>query len=534
MSGRKRRIKNFVAATVAVVCLMSLRAAAQEPGPQGKQGTVSDDDFISLHQQIKELKDPTFRAFLTIRLLSWESAEASATRRQAAMEVATQGVTDLCEHQAEIWTPTASWLYEGFVKQIKTLRSSEDTPVEICKLKSEPTNKSARDLSSGIKMLSDPETNAAGLNLAKSAILSGQVPAETILGQLLRLQASHSPHLSELLSAVLSLEEKQPGWLRLQIMPFFSPVFFEKSTPPEISTRFLFVAVRTIRMSDEQLGDPMVRSSVIALLNVIAGPAKRLTPALYIEIASRVGALTIPGQNSTEARVAADERIDKASDQLEQLIAEAKSASDKRLKEHFFFRAARLAKEKGQLSKGVDLAINVASDSDAWLNEFLFEIVSLGIKRKSPRDAAYAISKMTRPLERARAFSLLGEYYGENHENVKSREAFEQSARLLKLVDSNNEKVRVSLSLAESVLKYDPADAYEIFREAVKAINKLPSPEQDNEKIGYVKLMPVAEDLIRSFSVLATRENQTAINLASEIKLSELRLSALSGTYRIH
>jgi hypothetical protein len=203
----------------------------------------------------------------------------------------------------------------------------------------------------------------------------------------------------------------------------------------------------------------------------------------------------------------------------------------KQLKEHFFFRAARLAKEKGQLRRSVDLAINVANDSDVWLNEFLLEIVSLGLKSMTPRDATYAISKMTRPLERARAFRLLGEYYGENQENVRSKEAFNQSARLLKLVDSSNEKVRISLSLAEIVLKYEPADAYEVFREAVKAINRLPSPELDNEKIGYVKLLPVAEDLIRSFSVLATHENQTAINLAAEIKLSELRLSALTGAY---
>jgi len=47
----------------------------------------------------------------------------------------------------------------------------------------------------------------------------------------------------------------------------------------------------------------------------------------------------------------------------------------------------------------------------------------------------------------------------------------------------------------------------------------------------YLNLLPVAEDLIRSFRLLATRENQMATNLAAEIKLSELRLAALSGAY---
>jgi hypothetical protein len=101
MQGHKSRIKSSIAGfIIAGVCLLSFPAAAQQTGPQSKQGTVSDDDFIRLHQQIKELKNPTFRAFLRIRLLSWESPEPGPMRRQAAIEVATQGVTDLCEHQS--------------------------------------------------------------------------------------------------------------------------------------------------------------------------------------------------------------------------------------------------------------------------------------------------------------------------------------------------------------------------------------------------------------------------------------------------
>jgi hypothetical protein len=58
--------------------------------------------FMRLNQQIKELKDPTFRALLRMRLVSWESPESGPVRRQAAMEVATQGITDLCDHQDQV------------------------------------------------------------------------------------------------------------------------------------------------------------------------------------------------------------------------------------------------------------------------------------------------------------------------------------------------------------------------------------------------------------------------------------------------
>ena len=54
---------------------------------------------------------------------------------------------------------------------------------------------------------------------------------------------------------------------------------------------------------------------------------------------------------------------------------------------------------------------------------------------------------------------------------------------------------------------------------------------QNDGKMYYVKLLPIAEDLIRSFRLLASREDETATRLAAEIKLSELRVSALTGMY---
>jgi hypothetical protein len=166
-----------------------------------------------------------------------------------------------------------------------------------------------------------------------------------------------------------------------------------------------------------------------------------------------------------------------------------------------------------------------------WLTEFLSEIVSIAVRKKSPADATYAISKMTQPLEKAKAFRLLGEYYVANQDTVKGKEAFAQAEKHLKDSANNNEKVKNSLLLAVSVLKYEPTAAYQLFSDAVKTINNLPAPEKDQEKMYFVTLMPLAEELMRSFRLLATSENQTATNLAAEIKLSELRLSALSGVY---
>ena len=525
------RTKSVIAGfIIAAACLLNLPTAAQQPGPQAPSGTISDDDLVKLNQQIKELKNATFRAFLRMRLLSWEAIDSAPTRRQAALQLATQGVTDLCDHQDEVWLPTASWLHESLIKQIKTLQSPEDTAVEPCVFKSESKTSSGSGFSSGIKMLSNPETTAAGMDLVKAAILSGQVSADALLGQLLSLNAAQSPQLPELLSTVLTLEEKQPGTLPLRLLPFFTSLFIDKSAPAEITIRFVSVAVRASRLPAEQLADPIARSSVNQLMNGIIGPARRFTPALYPEIASRLNSVDRTALGRAESRLAAQERIEKATDQLEQLITEADSTSDELLKTQYFFRAARLAKERGQFSKAIDLALKIGNDSQ-WLNEFLSEIVVLAIKKKSPNDATNAISKLTKPLVKVTAFRLVGEYYGANDDKVKSKDAFTQAAKQLKTVDVSVDKLRSSLTLAESVLKYEPEDAYELFRESVKAINTLPAPEKEQEKMGYVKLLPVAEDLIRAFRLLATQEDQTATTLATEIKLPELRLSALSGAY---
>ena len=43
--------------------------------------------------------------------------------------------------------------------------------------------------------------------------------------------------------------------------------------------------------------------------------------------------------------------------------------------------------------------------------------------------------------------------------------------------------------------------------------------------------MPVAEELIKSFRLMAGQDDAAALALAQDIKLSELRVSALSGVY---
>jgi hypothetical protein len=107
-------------------------------------------------------------------------------------------------------------------------------------------------------------------------------------------------------------------------------------------------------------------------LNSIVAPAQRLAPQLYPEIMGRLRSISSISAGITGDRLVAEERIQKAGDQLEQLITEANSATYEQLRTHFLARAAKLAKEQGQLSKAVDLEMQMPNAANsAWLNEFL-------------------------------------------------------------------------------------------------------------------------------------------------------------------
>jgi hypothetical protein len=125
----------------------------------------------------------------------------------------------------------------------------------------------------------------------------------------------------------------------------------------------------------------------------------------------------------------------------------------------------------------------------------------------------------------------LAKYYGDNNDPEKSRSALNDAGKILKQADSDNAKLKLTIGLAQITLATNPSAAYDVFRLAVDTINQLAPPEEEKKKTYYGALMPVAEDLIKSFRLMAGQDDAAALALAQDIKLSELRVSALSGVY---
>jgi hypothetical protein len=333
---------------------------------------------------------------------------------------------------------------------------------------------------------------------------------------------------------VLTVEEQKPGYLPLQLFPFIGGVFLAKSVPADIQARFIAMIVSRTRLSSEELTNSMVRSQVVNALQAIAEPSKSLAPALYPEVATRLNSLAPAAVALRAERQAAEDRIKTSSDQLEQLQSEAERTSDPNYRSGFLARAAGLALTQGKLRKAVDLAASAYGDTPSnsiYLDRALASVVSAAVKKEEPEVVVYAVSMMAKPLDKAKGLIVLCKYYAAAKEAEKTAAALRDAARALKDAEANNEKLSAAISLAKGFFEYDRAAAFDAFRQIVDTINKLPAPEKQKEKTYYISLMPIAEEVIKSFRLLAAQDESGAFTIAQDIKLAELRVSALSGVY---
>jgi len=138
---------------------------------------------------------------------------------------------------------------------------------------------------------------------------------------------------------------------------------------------------------------------------------------------------------------------------------------------------------------------------------------------------------MKKPLNKANGLIVLSKYYAGAKETEKTVAALHDAAKALKDAENNNEKLTAAMVLAKSFVAYDRVAAFDVYRQIVDTINKLPAPDKQKEKMYYISLMPIADELIKSFRLLAAQDESEAFAIAQDIKIAELRVSALSGVY---
>ena len=504
--------------------------------PVVENSSISDANFAVVAQDIRDLKRPEFRTLLRARLIELTKASDSAERRQASLTVATEALFDLCANQEEILLPQASWLYRQVTGAVKNFDpgGAETLAGKFSLKKDDSSSGASLDLSAALGMMNDPSRASSAKERAVAAILTGEVPATVLMGHLRMLQNTHPSDLAPLLSATLTVEDQKPGFIPLMLVSFFAVSFLANSTPADIQARFVSMAVRRTRLSPEELADSIVRSQVVTALQTISEPAKSLAPALYPEVAARLNSLAPAAAARLAEHQAVEDRIKTSSDQLEQMQSEADRTSDPNYRGSLLTRAARLALTQGKLRKAVDLFVagyGVQPSNATYLDASLEPVISAASKNGEPDVIIYAVSKMVKPLNKANGLIVLSKYYAGAKETEKTAAALHDAARALKDAENNKEKLTAAISLAKGFVAYDRAAAFDAFRQIVDTINKLPAPDKLKEKTYYLSLMPMADELIKSFRLLAAQDESGAFTIAQDIKVAELRVSALSGVY---
>lgn len=497
-------------------------------------GAISDANFIVIAQEIRDLKSPEFRAQLRAQLLSMIKASDSAERRHAALTVGTEALSDLRDNKDVVGLGVAGWLYESLAGALRKFGGDDaETMIARFALTKDEGPTPGKDLMAAVKSLSDPANADAAREKARAAILTGKVPAEAILGHLLALSKSNNPNLPDLLSAVLTVEERQTGFIPLNMLTFFTAVFLHPPASNDIQIRFLQAAVKSTRVPPANIPRPIADRTIVSVLRAILDSTKTIAPELYPEVAARLTSLGSSAVAEQPEREAVEARIKASPDQLEALQQEAERAGSEAARRSFLARAARLAFTQGKFRQAVDLEIKAYGDRSAndTVDPFFADVTTAALKQQQSDAAEYAVSKMIKGLIKAQSLLQLSKYYASIKDKEKSKSALTIALKLLDQAENNNDKLSVAISFAQGAIPVDSSIAYDAMRLTVETINKLPPRDNQKENLSYRSLMAHGRALVDAYRLFAAPDTTAALALAQDIKVPELRVSALLGTY---
>jgi hypothetical protein len=141
------------------------------------------------------------------------------------------------------------------------------------------------------------------------------------------------------------------------------------------------------------------------------------------------------------------------------------------------------------------------------------------------------LSKTTKALIKAQSLLQLSEYYASIKDKEKSKSALALGLKLLDQIENISDKLSVAIAFAQGAVPVDSSIAYEAMRLTVDTINKLPPRDNQKENTSYRSVLAHGRALVDAYRLFASPDTTAALALAQDIKLPELRVSALLGAY---
>lgn len=485
-----------------------------------------------LPARIKKVDDASVRVFLQLRLATFHWSELSEQSRDLARELTLSGLRDLDEHRSDLVPLWAESFRQDLLALLEVhapdlaarYKDGADTTEKVT-----PGN----PYEVAYAMLRTKGQTALAVQTLTRAINGGEPPTMTISYFLSELQRQDPSLVPQVLSGILSQEERKPGTLSVELLFWLLDPYVWRNNRDDIKRRFLLVAVAATAES-YQWSDLGQLTNAFNLLRVTVPLTQTLIPGIYPQAAAQLATVRARLPNDTIERSAIAERLRQSEDTLSQMITEANSASSPSLKNDLLIQAAQLAFTKGELQLSFDLAMSASSDenSKTWQQQFLSELVRRAVEIKDAKLGLAIVSKIEMPLSRAEAMQRMALLFFNLKDLWKARELLVESLKLIRGSDNTPEKAIAFLKSLRVVARVDQAMVPDVAEDSIKALNGLQfgtAPKKAKTETTRTALMPVVWNIMPSFEALVQWNEIGALNFVDKIQKVELRTVAGFG-----
>ena len=513
--------------TIGQVCLAQ---SIQDETSLAKQR--ANELMEDLPAQIKKIDDATIRVLLRLQLATFHWSELSEHSRDQARELTLSGLQDLEKHESDLAPQYAELFRRDLLALLEVhapelaarYRAGGDTTEKV-------TPGNAYEVA--YSMLRTKGQAALAVQTFSRALSGGEALTMTISYFLSELQRQDPSLVPQVLSDILSQEERKPGTLSVEMLFWLMDPYVWRNNTDDIKRRFLLVAVAATAES-YQWSDLGQLTSAFNLLRVTVPLIQKLIPGIYPQAAAQFATVRARLPNDTIERSAIAERLRQSEDTLSQMITEANSATSPSLKNDLLIQAAQLALTKGKLQLSFDLAMSASSDenSKTWQQQFLSELVRRAVEIKEAKLGLAIVSKIEIPLSRAEAMQRLALLFFNLKDLWKARELLVESLKLIRASDNTPEKAIAFLRSLRVVARVDQAMVPDVAEDSIKALNSLQfetAPKKAQTETTRTALMPVVWNIMPSFEALIQWNELGALNFVDKIQKVELRTVAGFG-----
>lgn len=488
----------------------------------------------SLKTDIKMPDDAPMRCALRYEMAKFFFETKLPLYHDSAVALAIECFEDIEENRNHFSGWQLTWKRTEFLKLLKKYSLADAVRAQKKYLSD------ARGLSPADTNLSegdDPKKEADGFI---SKINGGKVSVSIGVG-LDSLKKRDPASANRVINALLSYYEAElhRTYAPDQTFLFFTSELRETTTPLEIRRRFHVLLLRMAEASMGDLENTGLWRVTVDELKYTAADIKEHSPALYERFQGIFNTLSSRKDDKEKEKDEVYHRVEASKDKLAQAVSEAESAKDENFQNELFFYAANLALKQKKYRQCADLNLKnkfySSNETTSIARDFFLvdSVVKPALKDGDIESAEYVANLVKLIDQRSEANILITERLVELKRMSVARDKLQETLALIDKMEIGQPKVRMMFIAVPVALKIDKAQAFDIASEAVKAINRIPSPSAD-DKIGtkgrqdYVDkiMVSISYNLDEAFRILGKEDMQLADPIIQGIQLKELRLAA--------